>query len=224
MDVTSTNSVTKTSTSSFAYNPKSELTGDDFMKLFLTELQYQDPTAPMENKDMLQQTSMLTQLQSNQDLSKTLQQLTTQMGSSTQFSAVSMIGKMADTGANGFAVSNAANLTEDIPFDLYFKDDYVSGVVEIKDKNGDVIRTFNLEADTAGMKNFRWDGKDDNGNPVSDGEYYVSADYKDNNYQNKTTLLGVYPINSVRFENGEALLNIDNKYIPLSSIKEVLEG
>ena len=118
MDVTSSiPSATKTTSSDIISNPKGELTSDDFMKLFLTELQYQDPTSPMETKDMLEQTSQLTQLKTNDDLKNSLNKLTSQLNSSTQFNSISMIGKLADTGEDGFSVTDAKNLTSDIPFD-----------------------------------------------------------------------------------------------------------
>jgi len=222
MDVTSTNSVTKTRGNDFVYNPDSQLTSDDFLKLFMTQLQYQDPTAPMETKDMLEQTSQLTQLQTNQDLKDTLNTLTSQMSASTQYSAVSMIGKMANTGANGFSITDAANLKNDIPFDLYFGDDYLNATIEIKDRNGNIVKSFDMENGQKGLQSFSWDGKDDNSNPVADGEYYVTANYKTTDYKDKTTMLGVYPIESVRFEDGKAQLKVDNKYISLDNIKEVL--
>ena len=222
MDVTSTTSVTQTSSRDFAYNPDSQLNSDDFLKLFMTQLQYQDPTAPMETKDMLDQTSQLTQLQTNQDLKDSLTKLTEQMGSTAEYSAVSMIGKLADTGANGFAISDAKNLQSDIPFDLYFNDDYLDATVKITDQNGDVVRSFDMENGEKGISNFTWDGKDDAGNPVADGEYYVTADYTTTQHESKNTMLGVYPIDSVRFEDGKAQLKVDNRYIPLDSIKEVL--
>jgi len=222
MDVTSTTSVTQTTSSDFVYNPDSELTSDDFLKLFMTELQYQDPTDPMKTEDMLNQTSQLTQLQTNQDLKDALEQLTSQMGASTQYSAVSMIGRMADTGANGFAITDAANLQSDIPFDLYFDDDYLSAKVNITDRNGNVVRSFDIENGAKGITSFTWDGRDDAGNPVIDGEYYVTADYTTTSQESKTTRLGVYPIESVRFDNGQAQVKVDNQYMELDKIKEVL--
>jgi len=222
MDVTSTTQVTSTSSSDFAYNPDSQLTSDDFLQLFMTQLQYQDPTDPMDTNEMLEQTSQLTQLQTNQDLKDALNQLTAQMGASTQYSAVDMIGKMADTGANGFAITDAANLQSDIPFDLYFNDDYLSATVNITDKNGDIVKSFSMENGTKGLTSFTWDGKDNNGNPVADGEYYVTADYTTTDNESKTTMLGVYPVESVRFDDGKAELKVDNQYIPLDSIKEIL--
>jgi len=222
MDVTSTTSVTQTTSSDYVSNPDAELTSDDFLQLFMTQLQYQDPTAPMETSDMLNQTSQLTQLQTNQDLKDSLNKLTAQMGASSDYSAVSMIGKMADTGANGFSISDAGNLQSDIPFDLYFDDNYANATVKITDRNGDVVRSFDMENGEKGISSFTWDGKDDNGNPVADGEYYVTADYTTTSNENKTSMLGVYPVESVRFEDGKAQLKVDNKYMPLDSIKEFL--
>ena len=223
MDTTSTTKVTQTRSNDFVYNPKSQLTGDDFLKLFMTQLQMQDPTSPMETKDMLEQTSQLTQLKTNQDLKDTLNKLMKQMGASAQFSTVSMIGKMADTGHNGFAITDAANLKKEIPFDLYFNDKYSSATIQIMDRNNNVIRSVSLDnGGKAGIAGFTWDGRDDSGNPVKDGKYFVSADYITKN-GSQTTKLGVYPINSVRFDKeGKALLNVDNQYIPLEQIKEVM--
>jgi flagellar basal-body rod modification protein FlgD len=49
------------------------LTTGDFMKMLIAELQNQDPTQPMSNKDLLTQLSTMSQLQSTQDLDKALQ-------------------------------------------------------------------------------------------------------------------------------------------------------
>jgi flagellar basal-body rod modification protein FlgD len=51
----------------------SNLTTGDFMKMLIAELQNQDPTQPMSNKDLLTQLSTMSQLQSTQDLDKALQ-------------------------------------------------------------------------------------------------------------------------------------------------------
>ena len=223
MDVTSTTQIQTTTSSDFAYNPNSELKSDDFMKLFLTELQYQDPTAPMETKDMLEQTSQLTQLQTNQDLKNSLNSLISKMDISTQFSSISMIGKIADTGNDGFQVSDAQNLKQDIPFDLYFKENYKDAILKITDVNGNVVRKLDLDESEAGIKSFSWDGTDDNGNPVADGVYAVTADYTTENNEKLTTKMGIYPISSVRFENNEAYVKLGDNYLPLSSVKEVSE-
>ena len=223
MDVTSTTSVTKTiSNDQVASNPNAELTSDDFMKLFLTELQYQDPTKPMDNQQMLEETSQMTQLQTNDELKKSLNQLVSQMNTSTQFSSVAMIGKIADTGKDSLLVTDEANSHQKIDFDLYFDDAYKSGTITIKDRNGDVVKTIDIQNGDKGVKSFEWDGKDDNGNYVDDGSYTITADYTTTNNESKTTKLGVYPVASVKFDKGEAYVKLGNNYVKLSDIKEVL--
>jgi flagellar basal-body rod modification protein FlgD len=88
-------------------NPKSTLTSSDFINLLVTQLQNQDPTQPMSSADMLQQVSQIGTLQSQEQLSTSLQTMTLQNQVS---SAASMIGKsVTGTDTNGNAA--AGNVT-----------------------------------------------------------------------------------------------------------------
>lgn len=62
------------------------LSKDDFLKLFLAQLQNQDPTAPMDNKEMLGQLSQLSMVE-------TLQGLQTTMAGSQLAQCSALIGK-----------------------------------------------------------------------------------------------------------------------------------
>ena len=59
--------ITKSGTSS-GYG----LSTDDFMKLFLAQMQNQDPTKPMDDSQMLSELSQMTQVQTLQDVQKAL--------------------------------------------------------------------------------------------------------------------------------------------------------
>ena len=221
MDVTSTTQVTKTiANDKIVSNPQAELKADDFMKLFITELQYQDPTKPMDNEKMLEQTSQMTQLQTNQDLGKQLKNLIGKMDSSNQFNAINLIGKTVKTDSNQIMVDDSLD-KQIYPFDLYFNDAFKEATIKIKDRNGDTIKTLSLENGEKGIKNFNWDGKDDNGVFVGNGAYSIVADYTTKTGENKTTQFGVYPVSSVQFDSGKALVKVGNRYIPLSDVKEV---
>jgi flagellar basal-body rod modification protein FlgD len=93
-DTTGTTGATGTSSSSdgvdtLAANGTSSVYGlstDDFMKLFLAQLQNQDPTKPMDDSQMLNELSQMTQVQ-------TLQQVQTALQGSQLAQSSALIGK-----------------------------------------------------------------------------------------------------------------------------------
>ncbi len=217
--ITNTNSSTQLTGDSVATNPKSILGKDDFMKLLLTELKYQDPTDPMDSDKILSQTSELATLESADNTNKALEQLTDQLSASANLGIVGAIGKMASLGKDTILISKDS----DPNFDLYFKHDIQSGTVTIKDTDGNIVKTLTLQPQQGGVLNFAWDGTDDNGEKVPEGEYSISADYSDGSGGSYTTTYGTFPIESVKFDKGNALLKLGNSYYALSKIKEISE-
>ncbi|WXG61191.1 flagellar hook capping FlgD N-terminal domain-containing protein [Campylobacter concisus] len=143
-------------------NPNGQLDKDAFMKLLLTELQYQDPTSPMDTEKMLTQTSQLASVEMQENTNKAMKELVSQLKSNANAYAISALGKMVSTG------SNAVTLTDekkDAKFALYFKTDLANGKIEIKNANGQVVRTTDLNETNAGVHNLAWDGKDASGKP-----------------------------------------------------------
>src|SRR6185369_3074291 len=72
---------------------------DDFMKLFIAQLQYQDPLKPQDPSAMLDQLSQLSLVQQSYNSNTALNNLLTAQNSSNSLTAVSFIGK--DVKANG---------------------------------------------------------------------------------------------------------------------------
>jgi flagellar basal-body rod modification protein FlgD len=75
------------------------LDADVFLELLLTEMENQDPMEPMSNSELVQQLSQIWELQSNMELSGTLESLTSSLESVTLAqnlaSANSLIGRLA---------------------------------------------------------------------------------------------------------------------------------
>ena len=66
------------------------VTADDFMTLLITQLQYQDPTEPMTNDEILSQVSQMQQMQASVELTDVLEGLSSGQGLT---SASSLIGR-----------------------------------------------------------------------------------------------------------------------------------
>lgn len=215
--LTSTSSNTATTTSSTATNPNGVLGKDAFLKLLLLELQNQDPTSPMDSEKILAQTSQLATLESSTNTNKALTDLSTALTSSMQYSGVSAIGKMADTGSN--AVVLTTGKTTD--FELNYPKDISKGTVNIMDVNGTVLRTMQVGATSAGTAKFSWDGKDNTGATLKDGTYYVDSSFTNTDNTSGTTRVGLYPIESIKFDSGKTYAKLGSSYVDFSTIKEI---
>lgn len=216
-----TNAATTTATTSSTpsgTNPNGILGKDDFLKLLLLELKYQDPTSPMDSEKILSQTSQLATLESTENTNKALETLAASLTSSMQYSGISAIGKIADTGSN--AVVLEKNKSTD--FQLYFPENVSTGKINILDVNGKVLRTMNVGATDAGVAKYTWDGKDVGGTTLNPGIYYVEATYSNTDGASGSTRVGRYPIESIKFEDGKTLAKLGASYVDFSSIKEVL--
>ena len=197
---------------------KSVLGKDDFLKLLLVELKYQDPTEPMDSDKILTQTSQLATLESSNNTNEALSKLAEAMGNSQQFSTIAAIGKTADIGSNAVVLDKGSDTT----FEIYFPSDVEQGNVEITDVNGNILKTLDVGTNPKGVYQFTWDGTDSSGsNKLDSGIYYASASYKNSNGDDLKTRVGAYPIESVKFDAGETLVKVGSSYVPLSKIQEI---
>ncbi|CUL71954.1 flagellar hook capping FlgD N-terminal domain-containing protein [Listeria monocytogenes] len=66
---------------------------DDFMKLFLTSLQYQDPSSPLDTNEMMSQMAQLSLMEQVANMTTAVDKLSEQAQNSALQSAVNFIGK-----------------------------------------------------------------------------------------------------------------------------------
>ena len=220
MAVTSTNGSSASASATGqtgTVNPNGILGKDDFLKLLLVQLQYQDPTAPTDTEKILSQTSQLATLESSNNTQKALEDLAASLGNAQQFSIISAIGKTADLGSDSISLDKGSSST----FEVYFPNDVQDGTISISDGDGNIVKTLDVGTNPKGVYQFTWDGTDSNGGAADSGVYHVNADYSDANGNTLKTRLGAYPIESVRFDQGQALVKVGSNYVPLENIREV---
>lgn len=77
--VSNTSGTSSTSSTSTAKNSWGSLGAGDFLKLLTTQLQNQDPTAPVDNTQMVAQLAQFSSLSTSNDMSDTLKTISSQI-------------------------------------------------------------------------------------------------------------------------------------------------
>lgn len=145
-----------------------------FLKLLTTQLQYQDPLDPMDTAEftnqLVQYSSVEQAIQTNSKLENLLALNVANLGAQ----AVSYIGKTVQV------LGDVMPLTDGKAKAGYTLDkDAASVTITVKDMKGKVVYTTTGEA-TAGTHEFKWDGKDSQGNQLPDDAYQVVVNAKPN--------------------------------------------
>ncbi len=166
-DTTATSAASSTTTSNI-FN--SQLDGNAFLRLFLTQLQYQDPTNPMESYEMASQLAQFSSVEKLTNINSSLAQLESALSSIGNAQMVGLIGKEIVAQSNALQVTDgtASNATYSFELD---SGDTASVTITIADANGNVVRTKDLTGQAGGDYKVDWDGLDDSGNKVGDGSY-----------------------------------------------------
>ncbi|NTV49004.1 MAG: flagellar hook assembly protein FlgD [Geobacteraceae bacterium] len=140
---------------------------DDFMKLFIAQLQYQDPLAPQDPSAMLDQLSQLSLVEQSYNSSTALNNLLTAQNNSISLTAVSFIGK--DVKAIGNTASFDGSTTKSLEFNL--PSSTTATQIKITNSAGNTVKTADIGPQGSGDKSFYWDGRDSSGTLLPAGSY-----------------------------------------------------
>lgn len=169
--VNTVTATTDTTAASAAMKKSMGMNKDDFMKLFVAQLQYQDPLKPMDSTAMLEQLSQLSLVEQSYNSNTALNNLLTAQNNSNSLAAVSFIGK--DVKANGNIVTFDGSTLTSVGFNLPISAE--AAQVSIADASGKTVRTANIGAVSAGDAKVAWDGLDDSGTLLPAGAYTFSV-------------------------------------------------
>jgi len=139
---------------------------DRFLKLLVTQLKNQDPMNPMENAELTSQLAQMSTVEGISKLNTTMDGLVAQFKSNQVLQGAALIGRQVlaegnqlDLGAAGAAGGvNLASSADQVK-------------VDILNNVGQVLRSYDLGDQDAGMVRFAWDGLDASGNQLAEGVY-----------------------------------------------------
>jgi flagellar basal-body rod modification protein FlgD len=208
-------------TTTALYDNGSDILGkDDFLTLLITQLQHQDPLNPTDSTEYTAQLAQFSSLEQLSNVNQNLEYLQLYQASINNAQAVSFIGKQIMALGNAIEVDQGA--ADGCEFDLTA--DAAGVTVNIYDEGGDLVKTIEAGAMDAGRQTVQWDGTDQNGNPVADGNYtfeVMAVDADDQHVEAVTYTSGV--VSGVTFSQGTTYFIMKNQRIAIGDIVEVVQ-
>ena len=154
--------------------PKNTLDKNDFLNLFITQLQNQDPLNPKDGTEMASQLAQFNSLEQMMNINTALEQLgsKTEQGHSIQY--VNYIGKEVAINNGKIRLDNGslseASFKTEIPTNRT--------TMTVRDSMGNIVAKKELGAKEAGEHKIDWNGLNKDGEKVPDGIYTFSLSGK----------------------------------------------
>jgi len=193
---------------------------DAFLKLFTTQLKNQNPLDPMNNEAFVSQLAQFSQLEATTNMSDSLNQLVNTLKGSSLTTSAALIGhQVAVPGAP--AVLSGGNPVSAV-LDLPSGADSV--VVTVNGPDGTKVRTLTLSSQPVGLANVTWDGRDDKGDALPNGNYTMTAMVKNAGQQTNGKIGPLTTVKSVSTSSSSSdpVLGVDGgANVNFSSIMQV---
>jgi len=197
---------------------------DDFLRLLVAQMRFQDPLNPLEGSEFTAQLAQFSSLEQLQNIGSQLDQSV----DADLLLARSINNTMAATliGKSVRAADNQVAWQKD-PVQIDFQLDSAAGgvVVEITTEQGEVVRTLTASNLQAGVNSIIWDGRDSRGNRAPEGNYRVritaTAPGSDQAVDVQPLVIG--KVTGVKFIDGNPVLIVNGREIAFGSVLEILD-
>jgi flagellar basal-body rod modification protein FlgD len=191
---------------------------DTFIKMLTTQLQYQDPLKPMDTTQFTNQLVMYSQVEQQLSGNEKLDKLISLSQGQGTNAALGYLGwEVSAQNSNLPLQAGKAN------FSVTSEKPASKVAISITDSAGRTVRGITTEGNNKTELNFSWDGKDNNGNQLSDGAYKISVIVSDaggGKINAKTYTSGV--VTGIGLdESGNTLLEMGTIKITPSAVRSV---
>lgn len=151
--------------------PSNAMDQQAFLKLFTTQLKNQNPLDPMKNENFVAQLAQFSQLEATTSMAGTLKSYVDSTSGQRMLASASLIGRKVSVEGATAVLSNGQPVSASV-----LLDSGADGMtVQVLDSKGKVVRTAAYGPQTAGTVTMNWDGRDDAGNALPDGNYQFKA-------------------------------------------------
>lgn len=148
-----------------------ELGQSDFLRLLTVQLANQDPLSPTDSKEFITQMSQFSSVDSLQTLVTKFDDLSTSLTSNQALQASSLVGRHVLIPSSVGHVPDESGLSGQLNLPAH-----VNNLrFEIRDASGQLVRRIDVGDREAGDIEFFWDGRNEEGEFLGEGQYEVAA-------------------------------------------------
>lgn len=142
-----------------------------FLTLLTAQIENQDPLEPVDSTQFISQLAQLSQVEQAVSTNSNLENITAQMSSMLAASGASLLGEEVTVETSDM------QLTGGLSDGYYAVESGASAVsAQIYDPDGNLVRTMSgLSAESAALQPLNWDGLNDSGVQLLDGDYTFSV-------------------------------------------------
>jgi len=187
-----------------------ELGKDEFLKLFIAQIQYQDPLNPLDSAEFTAQLAQFSSVEQLYGMNSKLGNIEETMNNqSEQRDELGYIGKTVKADDNTMRVNDGT-----VQSGSYTIDDSGYVTIDVYDSDGLIVRTFYKGWEDKGEHDVNWDGRDDTGTPAGDGTYTFEITARDENgiYVPSNTYFSG-EVTGITYQNGQPYLMIGDRII-----------
>ncbi|MBI3608647.1 MAG: flagellar hook assembly protein FlgD [Nitrospirae bacterium] len=185
-----------------------------FLRLLTTQLQYQDPLKPMDNVQFVTQLAQFSQLEQTTDLKNRMDSSLQYLASLNTYGAAGLLGREVQVSGGGLSLGSERPMT------LQYR---VAGNarvgIRVTDATGTTVRFIDAGAQAAGAHEAAWDGRDNQGRLLPNGQYTYQVSAVDTAGDPVTsTTFTVGRVTGVSTEGGAVSLTVNGERVAASDV------
>ena len=191
---------------------------ENFLTLFIAQIQNQDPLSPLDSAEFTAQLAQFTSVEQLYVMNKSLSDIKGMLNDrGGQQDLIGLIGKTVKADDNTILIQDEAVISGS-----YRLENDGNVTMNVYDSNGLKVRALYLGPQNAGEQDFHWDGRDDAGEILGDGNYTfeVTARDKNGNYVGANTYISG-EVTGVTYKYGYPYLMVGERLISNDNIIEV---
>lgn len=202
--------------------PQNSLDKDAFLKLFITQMQNQDPLNPDDSAEMAAQLAQFNGLEQMMNVNKNLEKMQNEQSVNRSITLLPFVGKEVKLN-NGKVRIEGNEHTNAL---VLLKQDAPSVRMEIRDPSGVVVASKELGFMKRGEQKIQWDGKNAKNEKLANGTYTMQLIGKDlNNQEIPIEVMSIVKIKGIDFKEAGGLFETDVGRVGIGEIVSVgVEG